>query len=191
MSLSPRTTEILELSFSITNALKTISIPEDFFSNGKSFTYSKRVSIPGSSDVDFIFDPTGYEPPEDGLNRIVVFPPTISGLGGEFYIDFYDSPVYTGGTDTNGVNRDFTSSNIISQSCIITGATVSNDGTKIDAIEWLLPSQDGQGATANFSGSMSDILPIAIDTTKKLLLKITNQNANPGTVNIRITWFEI
>ncbi|MCP4336478.1 MAG: hypothetical protein GY679_01345 [Mycoplasma sp.] len=188
----PRTTQILEGTFGTVESFKTSTIFEDLLFDGHSYTVAKRITIPGSGTgggiFDVVIDPTGYVSPTE-IGKLFVFPPALNALGGEYHLDFYSEPTYSGGTPYNGFNRIF-SDVTPSQVDIDIGVTTTDPGTKIDNLEWFIPSQTGGFFSASTSVTISDRLPAEFDPTKKILFRFINQSATAGTIGFRMTWFE-
>ena len=174
---------------SITGANMAVSIPEDFFARGKAFTHQDYHTMTAAQVMDFIFDPTAYAPPPGALNRIVGFFPSIFAEAGPILMDIFYDVDESGDGVTQGIfNRDSTSPNVASSILRLDPTTITNPGTRFTGIG--IPA-NATGAGQQVSSSVEDQLPFALDTTKKYLIRLTNQNGNDTLVTMRFTFFEI
>jgi hypothetical protein len=171
----------------ITNAVNITSLQDNFFASGQSFTLSHDYTFTTSETKNFLVDPTGYVPPEGGQDRVVANVPSFAASAGPLKVEFFvGTTVSANGTQQTTFNRDATSSNV-AQTCIYLAPTITDDGTGFS--ELLIPATAGGPVNV---GSNSPIdLPFAMDSTLKLLMRVTNENGADTRVGIRFTFFEI
>jgi hypothetical protein len=186
MSINDDIRSKLSGAVGVTNAINTTTLPEDFFAQGKSFTLSQVYIFGADSTSDFLFDPTGYTPPEGGENRIVAFVPEVNADAGPILITFYADSTAEGGALQPAFNRDGTSPNL-PQLCVYKDTTVGDEGTSFSEI--LVPATTGGPVNVGAQSPATNLF--AIDTTKKIIMRVHNQNGAGTQVGVRATWFEI
>lgn len=170
----------------VTEAINVTSISEDFFAQGKAFTLSQVYTFDADSTSDFLFDPTGYVPPVGGENRIVAFVPEVNADAGPIMVTFYADSTASGGDLQPTFNRDALSDNT-SQLCVYKDTTVDDEGISFSEI--LVPATTGGPVNVGAQAPASNLF--AMDTTKKLIMRLHNQNGAGTQVGVRATWFEI
>lgn len=174
---------------SITGGNIAVSIPEDFFARGKAFTHQDYHTMVAAQVMNFIFDPTAYVPPPGALNRIVGFFPSIFAEAGPILMDiYYDVDASGDGVVQEIFNRDSISTNVASSTLKLDPTTITSPGTRFTGIG--IPA-NSIGSGQQVSSSVEDQLPFALDTTKKYLIRLTNQNGADTLVTMRFTFFEI
>ena len=173
--------EILNIIKSVANAFRVVTLQEDAFVNGNSFTHSDYdLAVADSAVIDFLFDPT-----ECTCDQIVVEVPIFNATGGPATIEFYIGPTVTAnGTELLSFNRR--SGGDSAEAKLYKGPTMSDIWTRL--IGLLLP------ATAAFQGNTGDQtiqgLPFEVNKATKILIRLTNTN---GIVDIGrlVDWVEV
>ena len=174
-------TEILIKIKSVANAFRVVTLQEDAFVNGNSFTHSDYdLAVADSAVIDFLFDPTACS-----CNQIVVEVPIFNATGGPVTIEFYIGPTVTdNGAELISFNRR--SGGDSAEAKLYKGPTMSDLGTRFSGL--FLP------ATAAVQGNTGDQtiqgLPFEVNKATKVLIRLTNTN---GIVDIGrlVDWVEV
>jgi hypothetical protein len=178
------TAGLLQEQAGVTQSQKVSGVQEDFFAQGKAFSLSQDYTFGAADTSDFLVDPTGYTGP---IGRIVANVPGFAASAGPLKVEFFsDATVSANGTQQTVFNRDATSENT-PQTCIYISPTVTSPGVSFSSI--LIPAT--AGGPVNVGTNTPVDLPFAMDTTKKLLMRVTNENGADTRVGIRFTFFEI
>jgi hypothetical protein len=176
-----RLTQIAELQNSIANAQRILTIQEDAFINGQSFTHSDyTLGVATAAVIDYMFDPTACS-----CDQIIAEVPVFNATAGPVTIEFYSDPTTTAnGTELLSFNRR--SSGVPAEAKLYVAPTISSVGTRFSGL--LLP------ATAAVQGNTGDQtvqgLPFEVDKTKKMLIRVTNNNGDGVDIGRRFDWIE-
>lgn len=179
--------EILNNQNTVINAQRIVSLQEELFIMGYSFTARDVVTAPAATNLYIRFDATAAT----GIQ--VIFSPLkfVAGEAGPIVITYYVNPTVTAGgrTEIMGSNRRATSTNEY-QSVIelVAAANVTSPGTKFTAE--LVPSNSAGGALPSSGASNAGGLPFEIDTDVVYMIEIDNTNGTDTLFEYNIDWFE-
>jgi hypothetical protein len=163
-------------------ALRTTTIEEDLFIQGKSFSYEDYHLFGADEEKIIIFDPTNCT-----CNNIDISPILYAATSGPFLIDYYRGITEDeSGSPLIASNRK-SSSPILPKVKLSTGADITDFGTRISGD--LIPSTGL--AEPNFKGATSPTgLRFEIGLNFKWAVKIKNLNGANVYFEIKLTWFE-
>lgn len=175
------TSEILNSVFGVVG-IKTLSIQENAFIQGNSFTHSDyEVSVDAAEVINYLFDPTACT-----CDQIIAEVPIFNATAGPITIEFYTGVVVSAnGSELISFNRRPGES--AAEAKLYVAPTITNDGTRFSGL--LLTATDAvQGDT----GSVTiQGLPFEVTKTTKILIRVTNTNGAGVGLGRRFDWVEI
>ena len=182
--------KVLNRFKTIANALRMISINEELFIKGKSFSGRDYFDIAGGAQIYMIFDPT-----DSGLNKIIFEPLRFLGLlDGPIYIDIYnynEAPVGPVGDPlrignrieyVNGLKSKF---NFISEGSLNLSLLIS-----ANKLNGRIISCAALSGHAFHSGDSAGGLPFEVNPTMRKVIKIDNQGSGGAQIEYNFTFFE-
>ena len=167
------------------DSIKTVSISNHKVFESEVFTLSRRLTIPGSSTVNVVFDLTG------ATGAFVVNLPLRFKAygGGPLEIDLYKDVVYTGGTGTvlPTVSRD----EVVSPTAgtvVIEDPTITDPGV-VTPLQYVLYSAAGLGVANDIAGLDSSEL-FFVNSLNVKRFEIRNTSAEDALFHIRVSFAE-
>ena len=176
-----RITEFLQRSFSPAGAIKSLSVQEDAFINGKAFTHADYTQgIATDAIINYLFDPTACT-----CDQVIAEVPIFNATAGPVLIEYFvGTTVSANGTELITFNRR--SGFPAAKGKIYVAPTITADGVRIAG--QLLPATDAvQGDTG---ASTEAGLPFEVDKAFRLLIRITNKNGDNVSIGRRFDWIE-
>lgn len=163
-----------------------------YFLKEQAFTQSQRHTFAADEIKYFLIDPTNYVPGStQKFGRIISEVPSFFAASGPIDIDFLElvtlAPAVATPLTLAPFNRIATSS-IAPQLELSTLSAAPGD---MDLFSEILVPSNAAGVGQQVGFSVSEELPFALDLTKKLVMRVTNQDGANTSVGIRWTWFEI
>lgn len=178
-----RTTEILENATDASNSITTKTIQERAFVQGLAFTHSDyTLNVASANVTNYLFDPRACT-----CSQIIAEVPKFNASAGPITIEFYSNPtVSENGTELPAFNRRGTAT-ATPEAKLYIGPTITDDGTRFSGL--LLPATD---ATQGDTGAATEEgLPFEVDSTKLLLIRVTNTNGAGVAIGRRFDWVEV
>jgi hypothetical protein len=173
-------------SLSPSGAIYISAFENKLIQDGQIFGISTRLTIPATgTTVRLLFDPTAFTG-----RALLVLPALFKAYGaGPIYINIYENPTYTGGTEIDSINFNFNSTNA-AESIVKLNPTVTVLGTKLPN-EYILLSAGGPAVARTGGEASAGDLVFDVDRTKKYLYVLDNQEANPADGSVVIDWTEL
>lgn len=153
---------------------------QDYMVRGKAFQFRKRLTIPGSGDLELEFDFTKY----GGI--VFSQPIQMRSTGGLVYVDTYQRTSSTGGTAETVINLNETSDNV---NATTVKSGVTSTGDKLLIREYTV----GTKSTNQASGGGSAGFGVAkiLDTSKPRYFYFANQETSDVVLEVEFIWYEI
>jgi len=175
------TTEILNEVKSPAGAIKTTSIEDDAFVNGKSFTHADyTLEVGESAVIDYLFDPRNV-----AAEHVVAENPVFNATSGPITIEYYvGTTVSALGTELVTFNRRPGGPPALAK--LYVAPTVTGVGIRI-AGQLVTATEAVQGDTGSTTSSG---LPFEVDQTHLMLIRVTNTNGAGVAIGRTFNWIE-
>lgn len=161
--------------------LRVSTYATDYIYQGKSYSFSVRITIPSATNVLFLFD---YSAITDG---VTVYTPTIDATTGPINVDYYVGSDYADSTATEITPNNRASYGGASGSDVFYGAptdfTGSTKGTMFS--QGLVLSGHKQG------GSVQESLEFYPPQATNILVELDNTNGTDATALVSFLWYEV
>lgn len=162
--------------------IKTSTLEEEWFFQGKSFTFEDYFSFTTDETKTFVFDPSAF----DG-EKIINIPISLYSTGGPFLASIYvGTDADDDGTVLLAVNRKIGFS--LPKSVIRLNPTINSLGTRIGGD---IVTGTGQNPSTATGGSNIGVIPIELSTTLKTSITLTNTDGAGIYCETKFTWFEL
>lgn len=156
-------------------------------SQGRAFSCTHDYTFDTDETKDFLIDPANYVPPLMSEGNIAVGPLRLDTDGGPLHVElFSETTVSANGEELTSFNRNEKSTNVAGVK-VFFGPTITDVGTPLS--EEIVPATSLGAIESGMQGLSR--MPALLDSSKRILVRITNENGAGVRVGFSFNWLEI